>query len=193
MRLNPWEAAAPGAVPAEPTPGPPALSSSLLPSRYSASQPPASPGLLLWTYIGCREVEYSQGRRASAHVDITVAAASHGTHERRSAVPPKPRACISLLVIRSVQPATLRPCSSELGSRPRVPVTSIRSRKASSDHMLPSVLYSGRRAVQAIGRIDRGADQNEGLNRTLMLPSFPAAARSSIRETLPSCTPCTGR
>ena len=30
-----------------------------------------------------------------------------------------------------------------------------------------SVLYSDRRAVQAIGRIDRGADQNEGLNGTL--------------------------
>ena len=29
-----------------------------------------------------------------------------------------------------------------------------------------SVLYSDRRAVQAIGRIDRGADQNEGLNGT---------------------------
>ena len=29
------------------------------------------------------------------------------------------------------------------------------------------VRYSDRRAVQAIGRIDRGADQNEGLNRTL--------------------------
>ena len=31
-----------------------------------------------------------------------------------------------------------------------------------------SVLYSDRRAVQAIGRIDRGADQNEGLNGTLV-------------------------
>ena len=30
-----------------------------------------------------------------------------------------------------------------------------------------SVRYSDRRAVQAIGRIDRGADQNEGLNGTL--------------------------
>ena len=32
-----------------------------------------------------------------------------------------------------------------------------------------SVLYSDRRAVQAIGRIDRGADQNEGYNGTLFL------------------------
>ena len=31
-----------------------------------------------------------------------------------------------------------------------------------------SVLHSDRRAVQAIGRIDRGADQNEGLNGTLI-------------------------
>ena len=38
-----------------------------------------------------------------------------------------------------------------------------------------SVLYSDRRAVQAIGRIDRGADQNEGLNGTL-----PTAAGRSL-------------
>jgi hypothetical protein len=31
-----------------------------------------------------------------------------------------------------------------------------------------SVRYSDRRAIQAIGRIDRGADQKEGLNRTLL-------------------------
>ena len=30
-----------------------------------------------------------------------------------------------------------------------------------------SILYSDRQAVQAIGRIDRGADQNEGLKGTL--------------------------
>ena len=35
--------------------------------------------------------------------------------------------------------------------------------------VLISVLYSDRRAVQAIGRIDRGADQNEGLKGTLVL------------------------
>ena len=36
-------------------------------------------------------------------------------------------------------------------------------------HLVSSVLYSDRRAVQAIGRIDRGADQNEGLNGTLLV------------------------
>ena len=39
----------------------------------------------------------------------------------------------------------------------------------------PSVLYSDRRAVQAICRIDRGADQNEGLQRTLGIPPSAVA------------------
>ena len=38
----------------------------------------------------------------------------------------------------------------------------------------PSVRYSDRRAVQAIGRIDRGADQNEVVNRTLSAPGGSA-------------------
>ena len=44
------------------------------------------------------------------------------------------------------------------------------------DLRMNSVLYRDRRAVQAIGRIDRGADQHEGLNRTL-----PAGFRSDLR------------
>jgi hypothetical protein len=50
--------------------------------------------------------------------------------------------------------------------------------------MWPSVLYSDRRAVQAIGRIDRGGDQNEGLNGTLMWPCTPTLFGPSLLAVL---------
>ena len=47
------------------------------------------------------------------------------------------------------------------------PVPSICDVLTDREGACSSVLNSDRRAVQAIGRIDRGADQNEGLNGTL--------------------------
>jgi hypothetical protein len=52
-----------------------------------------------------------------------------------------------------------------------------------------SVRYSNRRAVQAIGRIDRGADQNEGVNRTLVMAQgmLNLAGRAHPAQSAPSC------
>ena len=58
-------------------------------------------------------------------------------------------------------------------------------RASGGTELMLSVLYSDRRAVQAIGRIDRGADQNEGLNGTLLMlgvPLPPQAKKQGLCE-----------